>query len=217
VALRGGLLAAAVFLGFHVYERITRPVLHRETGPTRKIHADMYVYPPRSYVSDLRSARKLVGKPLWVKEGYRWGYEPGDGALGPLEKIVPTAVREEGGEVRLAFEKGGKTFTVAIGAGGQFFVDEMFLLKDPRELWTHWTEEDWRRIAAHEVEPGMSEHQVVFAVGAGDIVESTMHSTVRIVDYKLGVDAGIAAVRVTYRDNVVERVDPLPAEAKKPV
>jgi hypothetical protein len=58
----------------------------------------------------------------------------------------------------------------------------------------------------------MSEYQVVFAVGAGNIVESTMHSTVRIVDYKLGVDAGIAPIRVTYRDGVVERVDPLPGK-----
>lgn len=211
-ALRIGLIGAAVFLGVSIYERISRPTLHREAGPTRKIHADMYVYPPRSYISDSRLVRKLIGKELWVKEGYRWGYQPGEGVLGPLEKIVPTGVSEAGREVRLAFEKQGRTFTIPIGADGRFFVDEMFLLKDPRELWTHWSDEDWRKIEAHLVEPGMSEYQVVFAVGAGNIIESTTHSAVRIVDYKLGVDGGIAPLRVTYRDGVVEQVDALPGK-----
>ena len=212
VALRIGLLAAAVFLGVSIYERISLPKLQRDAPAARKMHADWYVYPPRSYVSDVRSARKLIGKRLWVKEGYRWGYQPGDGVLGPLETIVPTGVSEAGREVRLAFEKEGRTFTLPIGADGRFIVDEIFLLKDPRELWAHWPDEDWRKIKAHQVEPGMSEYQVVFAVGAGNIIESTMHSTVRIVDYKLGVDAGIAPIRVTYRDGVVERVDPLPGK-----
>lgn len=209
VALRIGLIIAAVFLGTNIYERISRPTLRRETGPTRKIHPDLYVYPPRSYVSDLRSARKLIGKELWIKEGYRWGYQPGEGVLGPLEKIVPTGVRQEGREVRLVFKKEGKTVSITIGAGGQFFVDEIFLLEDPRELFSHWSDEDWQKVEAHQVETGMSEYQVVFAVGAGKIIEATMHSTVRIVDYELGADAGIAPIRVTYRDGVVERVDPL--------
>jgi hypothetical protein len=104
VALRIGLLAAAVFLGVSIYERISLPALRRPAPPAKKMHADWYVYPPRSYVSDLRSARKLIGKRLWVKEGYRWGYQPGDGVLNPLETIVP-GVSEAGGEVRLAFER----------------------------------------------------------------------------------------------------------------
>ena len=212
VTLRIGFVVAAVFLGTSFYERITRPALRRESAPTRKIHPDWYVYPPRSYVTDLRSARKLIGKPLWVKEGYRWGYQPGDGVLTPLERIVPTGIRKAGREVRLTFEKDGKTYTVPIGVAGQFFVDEIFLLKDPRELWTHWSEEDWQKIEAHQIEPGMSEYQVVFALGAGNIIEATMHSTVRIVDYKLGREAGIAPVRVIYRDGAVERVGPLPEE-----
>ena len=209
IALRIGLIAAAIFLASSLYERINRPSLEREEAPVRKFHVDAYVYPPKSYVTSVRSARKLIGKPLWVKEGYRWGYQPGDGSLGPLEEIVPTDVRRVGREARLFFEQNGATRSVQIGVDGQFFVDEIFLLKDPRELWSHWTEDDWRRIEAHEVEPGMSEHQVVFALGAGNVIESSQHSTVRIVDYELGEEAGIAPVRVTYRDGVVERVDPL--------
>lgn len=210
IALRFGLIAAAIFLGTTLYERANRPSLDREEAPVREIHADLYVYPPKSYVTNVRSARRrLIGKPLWVKEGYRWGYQPGDGALGPLEKIVPTDVRRMGRETRLFFNRDSQLRSVQIGADGQFFVDEVFLLKDPRELWSHWTEEEWRKIEAHEVEPGMSEHQVVFALGAGNVVQSSQHSAVRIVDYKLGEEAGVAPVRVTYRDGVVERVDPL--------
>jgi hypothetical protein len=209
IALRFGLIAAAIFLGTTLYERANRPSLEREAGPVREIHADLYIYPPKSYVTSAQSAQKLIGKPLWVKEGYRWGYQPGDGTLGPLEKIVPTNVRRAERETWLFFKKDGQTRSVPIGADDRFFVDEIFLLKDPRELWSHWTEEDWGRIEAHVVEPGMSEYQVVFALGAGNVIESSQHSTVRVVDYKLGEEAGIAPVRVTYRDGVVERFDPL--------
>ena len=212
IALRVALAVAVAYLGATFYERATRPRLERKQRPVRKIHPDAYVYPPKSYVTSLQSAQKLIGKPLWVKEGFRWAYQPGNEVLGPLEKIVPTRVRQAGREVRLIFEKGGTSYTLPIGAGGQFFVDELFLLKDPRELWTHWSDEDWRMIEAHVVEPGMSEYQVVFSVGAGNIIQASRHSTRRIVDYKLGAEAGIAPVRVTYQDGVVERVDPQSAE-----
>ena len=212
IALRVGLAVAVAYLGVNFYERATRPRLERKQGPLRKIHPDAYVYPPKSYVTSVQSAQKLIGKPLWVKEGFRWTYQPGNEVLGPLEKVVPTRIRQAGREVRLTFEKGGVSYTLPIAAGGQFFVDEMFLLKDPRELWTHWSDEDWRKIETNSVEPGMSEHQVVFSLGAGNIIQSSRHSTQRIVDYKLGAEAGMAPVRATYRDGVVERVDPLPAE-----
>ena len=205
IVLRLGLVAVGVYLAASYYHRWTRPRLERDQ-PKREVHLDHYTYLPKSYVTDFASAKKLVGKPLWVKEGYRWIYEPGDNALGPIEQVVPTGVARRGREVLLKFEKDGRPYTIPIGSGRQFWVDELFLLKDPRQLFDHWTGEDWALIEKHEVRVGMSEYQVTFALGAGQVVSASQHSATRVVDYSLGEDAGIAPVRVTYRDGVVERV-----------
>ena len=209
IVLRVGLLGAAVYLAATYYQRWTRPRLERHL-PKREIHLDYYTFLPKSYVTDFELAKKLIGKPLWVKEGYRWIYEPGDNALGPLEKIVPTGVRRRGNEVQLEFDKDGQRYTIPIGSEGRrFYVDELFLLKDPREIWDHWTEETWSLIRDHQVHVGMSEYQVTFALGAGNAVRASPRSLTRIVDYRLGEDQGIEPVRVTFRNGVVERIDKL--------
>ena len=209
LALKLALVAVAINLAVTFYQRRTRPRLVREQ-PKRKIHLDHYTFLPKSYVTDFESAKKLVGKPLWVKECYRWIYEPGEETLGPLEKIVPTGVARRGGQVVLQFEKDGRRCRIPIGSGRRFYVDEIFLLKNPRELFDHWTEKDWARIEKHEVAVGESEYQVTFALGAGQLVSASARSATRIADYRLGEDLGIPPVRVTYRDGFVERVDPLP-------
>ena len=209
IILRLALVAAGIYLAATFYERWTRPRFVREQ-PKRKIHLDHYTFLPKSYVTDFESTKKLVGKPLWVKDGYRWIYEPGEETLGPLEKIVPTGVARCGGQVVLQFEKDGRHCRIPIGSGDRFYVDELFLLKDPRELFDHWTEDDWKRIEKHEVTMGVSEYQVTFALGAGQLVSASLRSATRIVDYRLGEDLGIAPVRVTYRAGFVERVDKLP-------
>ena len=209
IILRLSLVAAGVYFAATFYDRAMRPRLVREQ-PKRQVHLDHYTFLPKSYVRDFESAKKLVGKPLWVKEGYRWIYQPGDEAFGPLEKIVPTGVAWRGRQVVLQFEKAGRRCSIPIGQSGRFFVDELFLLKDPRELFDHWTEDDWARIERHEVAVGVSEYQVTFALGAGQLVSASARTATRIVDYRLGEDLGIPPVRVTYRDGAVERVDELP-------
>ena len=49
----------------------------------------------------------------------------------------------------------------------RFYFDEMFLLKDPRELYSHWPQETWEAVERGEVREGMSETQISFAVGFG--------------------------------------------------
>ena len=204
-----GVALALVYLGYVYLERWSRAPVQPNQPQKVTIHQDLYVYLPKSYVSSLESARKLVGKPLWVKEGYRWNYKPGDKTLGPIEKIVPSGVRARGGNVLLEFEKEGKSYTVAVSAGNYFYVDEVFFLKDPHELYGHWSDEDWPKIRAHQVEEGMTVSQVTFAAGAGQIVRSSPGGKTRIVDYTLGKEYGVPPVRVTFRDGIAGQVEPL--------
>lgn len=208
VLLKIGFVVALAYLGLVYLERSSRKPLVREERQTVDIHDDLLVYAKKANVNSLESARRtLFGKPLWVKEGYRWAYQPGDQLFEPIEKIVPTRVYESGGQARLAFQNGGKEYSFAISGGGRFFVDEVFFIEDPRELYSHWSEEDWAKIEAHEVEPGMSEFQIVFARGFGQTVEQNSTGSFRVVEYEGGADDGLDPVRVTYRNGVAEEIE----------
>jgi hypothetical protein len=182
--LKVGLIAAFVYLGAVYYERWTRPPLERSVPPPIKHPRDFYVFIPKSYITDAEAAERLVGKPLWVKEGYRWTCQASDQVLGPIEKILPTAVRRRGDDIALAFELNGRPCAVTIGAAGRVYVDEMFFIKDPRELFDHWPPEAWEKISKHEAETGMTEYQIVFSRGVGEVLRSSSKATTRIVDYK---------------------------------
>jgi hypothetical protein len=212
--LRLGLIVALVSLGAEYYQRWTRLALGPQKAVQRKTPADYFVNPPKSLVTDAESARRrLLGKPLWVKEGYRWIHEPQGGVLGPLEQVVPSGVHERDGDVYLDFSRDGAPATVQISFQGRFFTDEIFYLKDPKELFDHWPPEAWEKIAAHRVEEGMTEHQVAFSVGAASGVRASPDQSVRIVDYTLCKNAGLPPVRVTFHDGVARKVEPLNEEA----
>ncbi len=210
-SLKVGIVLALLYLGVVYYQRWNRPSLERAKPAERVIPADYYVYPPKSYVSDAESAkRRLLGQPLWVREGYRWIPEPGDKPLAPLEKIVPAKIVTRGEQALLEFEREGHMARLPVSAGQRFFVDDIFFLKDPKELYGHWPPEVWEKISRHEVEIGMTEHQVAFSAGAASVVRTSTDQTVRVVEYSARKSAGLAALRVTYRNDVAEKIEPLP-------
>ena len=207
------LVFGAIYLGYHFYQRhrLANLEIDRPAPRQRALPSDAFAFVPRSYVTDLESARrKLVGKPLWVKEGYRWPYEPGGRVFGPLERIVPSAVEARGGRAVLVFEKNGKPARFGIGSPQRVFVDDIFFVSDPREIYDHWTPEMWDSAAAGEVAPGMSEIRIGFALGAGEVVRQSPGGATRVVEYRLCAAAGLDPVRVTYLDHVATSIEPLP-------
>ncbi len=195
-------------------ERSWRKPLVRQETRGEKLHDDLYVHPPKAHVTSLESARRtLIGKPLWVQEGFRWAYQPGDALFEPLEKIVPAGVYESGGQARIAFQKDGREYSFAVSGGGRYFVDEIFFIKDPRELYAHWSEEEWEKIGRHEVEAGMSEFQITFALGFGIIVQQSSNGKIKVVEYTGGVDNGLEGVRVEYRNGVAQAIETVEAVA----
>lgn len=211
LSLKVALAVGALYLGYHFYERHRIANFAVKPEPKRiELPADIYAFVPKSYVSDLESARrKLVGNPLWIKEGYRWIYQPGDRLFGPLERIVPQAVKVVGSEVQVAFEKDGQQASFGIGSPERVFIDEIFFVKDPKEIYDHWTDEMWRKAERGEVEVGMSEIQIGFALGVGQAVRQSGSAALRIVEYRACREAGLDPVRVTYRRHVAESIEPL--------
>jgi hypothetical protein len=74
-------------------------------------------------------------------------------------------------QVLACFSLEDKAYAVPIGAekGGDFkiYSDDIFFVEDPHDLYKHWPPDAWKKIDAHEVEPGMSELQASFAIGLG--------------------------------------------------
>jgi|GEM_PF-1235188 hypothetical protein len=178
--------------GWVLYDRsqhtASRPV------PAKPTEKDYLTVIPKSYVTDLESAQKLVGKRLWVKAGYAaeyFRYSPsprvGPRSTGskfePLEEITVQKVIEQPEhspqkrrELLLLFSRGGEEFSTVIGYFDaeskqyQVLLDDLFYIKDPRELYPHWDERTWQRIKNHELEQGMTFSQVNLTLGVGTLV-----------------------------------------------
>ena len=204
LSLKIGLVFA---VSYAAYDYFTRPGAGSDGAEERQespLQADLYVHPSKTHISSYATAQKLVGMDLWIKEGWRWAAEPGERLLDPLEKVKPTRVYQQEGELRIAFEKGGEPSWIAIGAGGRVYVDEMFYIEDPKELYSHWTEEDWQRIENHEAWVGMSEFQAIFSLGYGQPVDVSPGGKTRIVEFPGRPDA--EPVTITFRDGIASEV-----------
>ena len=207
VSLKVAVVLAALYLGVDYLRRISRTPLEREDYSKIKLHEDQYVHPPKSHISRYETAGKLVGMDLWVMEGCRWPYEPGGRRFGPIEKVTPTRLFRQGEEAWIEFVADGKPAKFRIGAAGRIYVDEVFYFKDPRELYKHWSDEDWRTVEAHEVAKGMSEIQATFALGMGAVARQS--GSTRVVDFSACEALGVSPVRITFREGVADSIEPI--------
>jgi hypothetical protein len=184
--------------------------------------ADYYVQPRKLHDYDAASLRKdLAGKPVWIREGYRFTYYPCEGPshktdfahegglAGPIEKLDISDVITQPGpggntQVLVVFSKDGRDFCLPAGVqqGGskQIFADEIFFYDDPHTLYKHWSPEVWAAIDRHEMKPGMNELQASFAIGMGTPAKGNE----RVVSYPNG---GKPLV-VTYQNGVATSVSP---------
>jgi hypothetical protein len=161
-----------------------------------------------------------------VKSGYSYTYYPYDparhrvnfaheaGLLLPIEKlnitdvvaqVAPSAPDQR--QVMAVFERDKKFFAFSIGSekdgNYRLYSDDMLFIEDPHELYKHWPADVWAAIDRHEVKPGMSELQTVFAVGLG-IPERGGDAENRVVDYANGGKP----LSITYRDGKVAEIRP---------
>src|SRR3954470_20665052 len=190
LALLLAFIAAAVRLYLVYSERHDESQMKMTTGRPEVdtgLSADAYVVPKRLHAYDLKSARALVGKPVWMKEGYRYTIYPVVGGradfsqegatLGPIEQIEIKDLRVQpspSGKVKQVlaiFDRQGKPYALPIGTAQgkdfQIYADEALFLEDPHQLYKHWPADVWQAIEQHQVKPGMNEMQASFAIGMG--------------------------------------------------
>jgi len=200
------LIAAAAIRVLVVMRQRQKPVTLGRPQPATAppLNREAYVVPKKLHISSLKSAQQLKGQPVWTQEGYRYtvyqlangkaDFTHSVGMLLPLQKIdikdVMTAtVPGSAKQIVAVFDQDGKTYAVPIGteSGGdvQIYADEMFFYEDPRDLYNFWPADVWDAISRHEVQKGMNEYQVAFAVGMGT-PESGGDASQKIVHYPNG-------------------------------
>jgi hypothetical protein len=227
VALALATLRAAIIF----YQRYTEKSATAETPPELPMNPDSYVVPHKLYAYDLKSAQKLAGRPVWVREGYRSAYFPcalaslrcdfqhGAGLLGPIQRLevkdvirVPSPLASGQPQIMAVFEKEGKFYAFSVGSvtgeNYELFIDDMLYLQDPHQLYRHWPAEVWQAVDQHQVHKGMSERQVTFSLGTGYLHGGGQGST-RVLTYPNG---GKPLV-VTFEQDKVVDIQPAPPDS----
>src|SRR3954469_1888253 len=91
------LLLATARVAYIFHERRSAAAVPHHDDGSRALTSDEYVVPKKFYAYDLASAKSLVGKPVWVKQGYGSFVYPvkdsapdlshGTASLLPLERL----------------------------------------------------------------------------------------------------------------------------------
>ena len=123
------LLLATARVAYIFHERQSAATAKHVDDGSRALTSDEYVYPKKFYAYDLGSAKALVGKPVWVKQGYgnlcirlrmdAPSLTRGKASLFPLEQLkVNNVVREAPPALWKATD--GETELVAIAGTGRW-------------------------------------------------------------------------------------------------
>lgn len=217
------IIVAGLRLAYILYERHESQVSEAKKPAPVPANPDFLVSPKKLRPYDLASAQALAKQPVWVKVGYSITYFPylghhaefahQAGLLLPIEKMeIKRVVTDEfpkapPGEkqVMAVFAKNGQNYVFSIGVvkgeDFQIYSDEMLFIEDPHELYKHWPKEVWESIDKHQVQPGMNEIQVNFALGIG-----TAAVPGEGVDKTLDYPNGGKPLRVRYRNGKVEEI-----------
>ncbi len=213
-----------------IYQERHAPVMVKQAPPERKITQDDLVFPRKLYIDDLKSAKELKGKTVWMQVGYQLDYYPyrGHSAVfqdkkGPLPTAqelgvvdvveLPTPanwvsrIPRGSKNIFLIFRMPGDSQEYAVpvgeveGGNETFRLDDLLYYDDPHKLYSHWPREVWQAIDQHQVKPGMSELQAMMAVGQVAQSDSSTYGN-RTVTYT----AGDRKVTVTFAHDKATQV-----------
>jgi hypothetical protein len=188
-----------------------KPVAVQPHQQERALTQDEMVQPRKLFIDDLKSARDLVGKPVWVQAGYEMDYYPDKaGRVDFAQKtgLLPGAVRLDVKDVItqktpasvvsriprgdkqafVVFTMPGddKQYAVAVGyiqgSDSTYYCDNIFYYDDPRQMYNFWPANIWQAIDQHQAIDGMNELQTAMALGAIQQSDSSDYGN-RTVDY----------------------------------
>lgn len=190
-----GVFAIGAIRVYFIWRERNAPVA--ETKPKyveRRLTSDDVVTVRHLYIDDLKSAKALEGKTVWMQAGYQIPYYGVAGKhvevtkrLGLLpnaekieikefvEQAVPESVDDRvphGTKQYFAvYTKADdpKHYAMAVGVlkgtDQTFYCDQIFYYDDPHVMYKHWPADVWAAIDKHEPIVGMSELQAMMALG----------------------------------------------------
>jgi hypothetical protein len=212
-----------------------QPVAVQPRNQERPLTQDEMVQPRKLYIDDLKSARDLIGKTVWIQAGYELDYYPyahhrvefahKAGVLPSVQRMeirdivtqkVPASVVSRiphGNEQAFAvFTMPGdaKEYATAIGtiqgSDSTYYCDNIFYYDDPHQMYKFWPADAWQAIDAHHPKDGMSELQTAMALGVIQQSDSSDYGN-RTVHY----DAGGQHWAVTFENDKATHVEQQPS------
>jgi hypothetical protein len=211
-----------------------QPAVVQPRAQERPLTNDEMVQPRKLYIDDLKSARDLIGKPVWIQAGYEMDYYPYPahhvdfahhaGVLPSVERLdikdivtekVPASLEDRiahGDKQAFAvFTMPGdeKEYATPIGTmqgtDSSYYCDNIFYYDDPRQMYKFWPSDVWQAIDAHQPKQGMSELEVAMALGVIQQSQSSNYGN-RTVTY----DAGGKHWSVTFENDKATSVQEQP-------
>ncbi len=226
------LLVLAVF-GVRIYflwrERHA-PIVQKPQRQVRQLTDDDLVQPRKLLIDDLKSAKELIGKTVWIQAGYELDYFPyANHSVNFAHKIgvLPSVQRLEVKDIVLAkapaslasrlphgdkqvyavFQLPGdaKQYATAVGylqgTDATYYCDDIFYYDDPHQMYKHWPADVWKAIDQHQPIQGMNELQAAMALGVIQQSDSSNYGN-RTVHY----DAGGKQWDVSFQGNKATKV-----------
>ncbi|TCK71924.1 hypothetical protein [Acidipila rosea] len=218
-------LAALGVRVFFIWRERNAPAVQKPQPQERQLTADEMVIPRKLFIDDLKSAKALDGKTVWVQAGYELEYFPyaahrvnfakSQGMLPGMQALeikdmVPEAVpakiedRIPKGDKQIfaVFTMPGdkKEYATAIGyeqgTDSKYYADDIFYYDDPHTMYKHWPADVWQTVDQHQAKVGMNELQTAAALG---VIQQSDSSNVgnRTVHY----DAGGKKWSVTFQND----------------
>jgi hypothetical protein len=180
---------------YFVWKERNEPMVQKSVRPERPpVTDDDLVQPRKLLIDDLKSAKELIGKPVWIQAGYELDYFPYTshtinfahkiGVLPSAQKLdvkditparapanLASRVPKGDKQVYAIFQVPGDTtqYATAIayiqGTDSTYYCDDVFFYDDPHQMYKHWPADIWQAIDQHQPKLGMSELQAAMALG----------------------------------------------------
>ncbi len=221
------LLVAAIF-GIRVYfvwKERHEPVVVKNQRQDRPLTDDDVVQPRKLYIDDLKSAKTLIGKTIWIQAGYELDYYPYSshsvvfahkaGVLPSIQAMdikdvvlakapagLVSRVPHGDKQVYAVFTMPGdaKQYATAIGyeqgSDSTYYCDDVFYYDDPHQLYKHWPADVWQAVDQHQPKAGMNELQTAMALGVMQQSDSSSYG-----DRSVTYDAGGKKWSVSFQHN----------------
>lgn len=187
------LVIAAIYI-WHISNKRKNPGVVKQ-GEEQKLTQDDVAVVRMEFPAHFDDVKDLAGKSVWMKNGYtmpyfvysggRVDFKKKAGVIPPLQKLdvkkavevsvpkdVDDGISHGQKQALVVFTMPGDDkheFATPVGArdGGteQYYDDLLFFYDDPHKIYTHWPQDIWAAVDAHQVKQGMNELQTRLSVG----------------------------------------------------